>query len=172
MEASSASVRYGRPAVTPILRPAHRWNARDVLQPTREPEHKWLRIERRFRIKRRRSQHHVVHPALHGIPAGQRTVQLIKQKPGPPRGSRSDHPSQNESRVRTRGRVVPPLFQMSRDHRDRDACFWRSPPTSRRIAALETSICRAGGWVVSWAPCHLTFASKIAVHCSTPTALV
>jgi hypothetical protein len=63
----------------------HRGNDRDVLKPTHEPEHEWLRIERRVRIERWRWRQYVVHPALDRIPAGQRTVQLIKQnqtKPG------------------------------------------------------------------------------------------
>ena len=57
----------------------HRGNDRDVLKPTHEPEHEWLRIERRVRIERWRWRQYVVHPALDRIPAGQRTVQLINK---------------------------------------------------------------------------------------------
>src|ERR1700722_10004803 len=55
-----------------------RGNHRDVLQCTHQPETWWLRIEQRVGVERRSRSSHAVHSALLGIPAGQRTVQLIR----------------------------------------------------------------------------------------------
>ena len=57
---------------------------RDFLQRTHQPEHGWLRIERRrdrieqrVRIERRCWQQHIVRRAMPKFSTGQRTVQLI-----------------------------------------------------------------------------------------------